>query len=110
MVPDEPSPAHPLEPALARALAALGPWGERRIAVYDLAEAAAVAAALNAAWEKTAPGERARLAVAAPAVLAPALTLEDEATVVLLVTAPETVCRGFDEHVGRLDSHSGFGR
>ena len=110
MVPDEPSPAHPLEPALARALSPLGPWIERRIAVYDLEEAAAVAGALTAAWEKTAPGERARLAATRPAVLAPALTLEDDATVVLLVAAPEAVCRAFDERLGRLDSHSGFGR
>lgn len=99
-----------IEPVLARALAALGPWVERRIAVYELEEAAAIAGALTAAWDETAPDERAGLAAASPAVLAPALTLEDDATVVLLIAAPETVCRAFDDRVGRLDSHSGFGR
>jgi len=56
------------------------------------------------------PGEPSPAHPLAPALLAPALTLEEDSTAVLLVTAPETVARVFDEHVGRLDSHSGFGR
>lgn len=110
VVPDEQSPARALPPALASALAALGPWVERRLAVYDLDEAAAVAAALSAAWEKAAPRERGALLAARPALLAPAFTLEEDSAVVLLVIAPEAVVQVFDEHAGRLDSHSGFGR
>jgi hypothetical protein len=107
----EPGPALPA--GLASALAPFGPWTERRVAVYDLDEAAAIAGALAAAWEEALPQEI-RLCLAAlgapPSLLAPALTLDDDSLVVLLVTAPAAVCRVFDERVGRLDSHSGFGR
>lgn len=105
------------DPAAAEeeAVRLLGPLAERRIPVYHLDEIAGVARALEAAWANAASPElvtrlRASAHARANSRLLSAAVLEEEGSIVLLVTAPAAVCAAFDELAGRLDSHTEFGR
>src|SRR3990172_8237217 len=91
---------HAAPAGLDRILAALGercgPPAERRIPIYHVDEIAAAPRALPPPPHAHPP--------------APSIQLGEADAPVLRVSAPEAVCRAFDERAGRLDSHSEFGR
>src|SRR3990172_2723128 len=95
---------HAAHAGLDRILAALGercgPPAERRIPIYHVDEIAAAARALAAAWEAAAPSALLARLAAHPAgaqLLAASIQLEEDDAPVLRVSAPEAVCRAFDE-------------
>jgi hypothetical protein len=101
----EPSPEE-------EAVRQLGPLAERRLPIGHLDEIAAIVRALDAAWSEAAAPELVAKLRASPggAPLLSPRVLEEEDLIVLLVSAPAAVCAAFDEHAGRLDSHTEFGR